>query len=299
MATTFEIIIADEDPDYARQVSHEAFNELDRLEKILSRYVENSDITRIKHLPSGQSLSVSPETLECLEISKQINKETEGVFDITVGHLMNCLLNKDKTPRQNIPPTDLDFARKRTGMQLIQLNKDKFTVQVKIDQLQIDLGGIGKGFAIDKLAVLLGEWSITTTMIHCYSTVLAIGCPQGVKGWPITMSHPRNPQKKLAKLFLKDQAFSGSGLQQGRHIIDPRIAQPVTSRYAAWASAPTAATADALSTSFLVMSPDDVEKYCAKHPDTLALIFIQAKESDQEKILPFGPWKNHQLLSNP
>ena len=83
MATTFEIIIADEDPDYAGQVSREAFKELDRLEQILSRYVENSDITRINHLSPDQSLVVSPETLECLEISKQINKETEGVFDIT------------------------------------------------------------------------------------------------------------------------------------------------------------------------------------------------------------------------
>lgn len=296
MATTFEIIIADEEPDYARQFSLDAFHELDRLEQKLSRYVENSDITRINHLLPGQPLTVSEQTFEALEISTRLCTETGGAFDVTVGLLMNCLLNKDKTPRSNIPPDELDYARRRTGVNLLQLNKDKLTVQVLIDHLQIDLGGIGKGFALDQLAALLHDWNIPTALLHCYSTALAIGCPRGVTGWPVTISHPRNPQKQLACLHLKDQAFSGSGLQQGQHIIDPRTAQPVTGRFASWSSAPDGATADALSTAFLVMAPDEVKKYCDRHPDTLALVFIQPTESDKEKILPFGPWKNHSLF---
>ena len=295
MAATFEIIIADETADYARQFSLEAFQELDRLEQKLSRYVENSDITRINHLLPGQPLTVSEQTFEALEISARLCAETDGAFDVTVGLLMNCLLNKDKTPRQNIPADELDYARRRTGMNLLQLNKGKFTVQVLIDHLQIDLGGIGKGFALDQLAALLRDWNIPAAPLHCYSTALAVGSPSGAAGWPITISHPRQPQKQLARLHLKDQALSGSGLQQGQHILDPRTAQPVTGRFAAWALAPDGATADALSTAFLVMTPDEVKKYCDRRPNTLALVFIPTTATDKEKILPFGPWKN-QLL---
>jgi thiamine biosynthesis lipoprotein len=97
---------------------------------------------------------------------------------------------------------------------------------------------------------------------------------------------------------LQGRALSGSGLQKGQHIIDPRTAQPVKGKRAAWASAPDAATADALSTAFMVMGPDEIRKYCSRHPDILAMIMLesQGKDPQKDKILHFGPWKKDDLL---
>jgi thiamine biosynthesis lipoprotein len=127
-----------------------------------------------------------------------------------------------------------------------------------------------------------------------YSSVLALDAPSGRKGWPLTLSNPVNRKQTLAGLHLQGRALSGSGLQQGRHIIDPRTAQPVEGKRAAWACAPDAATADALSTAFMVMTPDEVKEYCSNHPDTLAMIVLEDRdeETQKDRILRFGPWKN-------
>ncbi len=298
MATTFEVFILHEDGHYARQAAQAAFDRLDELEQVLSRYIENSDISRINNLVVGQSLGIGLDTFECLQISCRINAETNGAFDITVGSLMSCWLNPDKSLR--VPSKEeLNLARQRIGMGLLKLNESQYTVEVFRKGIQIDLGGIGKGYAIDKMVELLSDWSIDVALIHGgYSTAFGIGSPRGTKGWPVTLSNPRDLKQTLGALFLENQALSGSGVQKGRHIIDPRKAQPVEGRCAAWACACDAATADALSTAFMVMSPDEVRQYCSRHKDVLAMIIVheESKKKPKERILHFGRWKKSDLL---
>ena len=297
MATTFEVFILHEDSHYARQAAQAAFDRLDQLEQELSRYIENSDISRINNLAAGRSLKIGLDTFECLQLSRHIFAETNGAFDITVGSLISCWLNPDKTLR--VPSKEeLNLARQRTGMGLLKLDESKYTVELFRDGVQIDLGGIGKGYAIDKMAELLREWSIDAALIHGgYSTALGIGAPKGEQGWPVTLSNPRNLKQTLARLSLQNQALSGSGLQKGRHIIDPRTAQPVEGRCAAWACACDAATADALSTAFMVMSPDEINQYCSRDPNVLAMIVVheESKKKQKDKILHFGQWKKSDL----
>ncbi|MHC4574723.1 MAG: FAD:protein FMN transferase [Planctomycetota bacterium] len=293
MATTFQIVILNEDARYARQAARAAFDEIDRLEAEFSRFVENSDIARINNLAANQSVSVGLETFECLKTAAEVYAKTGGAFDITVGSLWHCWLNEDKTPRT--PSEDqLNLARQRTGMHLLRLDEDEHTVQLLADSVQADLGGIGKGYAIDKMADLLREWGIDTAVLHGgYSSVLALAAPPGTKGWPVTLTNPADMKQTLACLYLQDRAFGGSGLQQGRHIIDPRSARPAAGRIAAWASATDAATADALSTAFMVMTPDEVSHYCLHHPPVLAMIVMEEwdEEAQKQKILRYGPWK--------
>ena len=297
MATTFEVIILHEDARYAEQAAWAAFDKLGQLEQDLSGFIENSDISRINNLTAGQSVRVSLETFECLQLSQRINTDTNGAFDITVGSLMSCWRNPDKTLR--IPSKEeLKIARQRTGMDLFKLDESQYTVELLRDKVQIDLGGIGKGYAIDKMAELLGDWSIDAALIHGgYSSALAVGSPPGTKGWPVTLSNPRKLKQTLTALFLKNQALSGSGVQKGRHIIDPRTAQPVEGRCAAWACAGDAATADALSTAFMVMSPDEVRQYCSRHQDVPAMLILHddTKKKQKERILHFGKWKKSSL----
>jgi thiamine biosynthesis lipoprotein len=297
MATAFEIIIIHKDACYAQRAAWAAFYELDKLEQQLSRFVENSDISRINNLAANQPLQIGPAAFECLQLCDSLYAQTNGAFDITIGSLMDCWLSEDKTTRTP-SKEQLKQARQRTGLHLIKLDETKHTIRTLTSHVQIDLGGIGKGYAVDQMAKLLGDWSIDAALIHGgYSSVLALGRPHGTKGWHLTLSNPANRKLTLAHLYLQDRAVGGSGLEKGPHIIDPRKAQPVRGKRAAWACAPTAAAADALSTAFMVMPPDQIRKYCSNHPDTLAMVVAENRDGE-EKIWRYGLWEQNSLFKS-
>jgi len=264
MATTFEIYCFCDDETYARQAAGAAFNLIDRLELELSRFVENSDIARINDLSAGESVRVSPWTMECLLIARMAYQETGGAFDISVG----------------------------SGFDNLELDSGNFLVTARTDGVQLDLGGIGKGYAVDRVAELLTEWEIQSALVHGgQSSVLAMDPPANSSGWSLSLSIPR--QKKdatLTTLSASRQAFSGSGIQKNDHILDPRTMGPVRSRAAAWAggslevlsdfcraagirnpedtgwSRSPAAVAEGLSTAMMILSHGEIEDCCLKHP---------------------------------
>jgi thiamine biosynthesis lipoprotein len=306
MATVFEIFIVHDDAHYAGQAAWAAFDELDKIEQNLSRYIDNSDISQINRLAAGQSLKLSLDAFRCLQLSAEIYDQTNGAFDITIGSLLDLRLEEDKTMYKP-SSQDLDSARRRTGMSLLKLDEASHTVTLSTSPVRIDLGGIGKGYAVDRMAELLADWSINTALLHAgQSSVLALGAPPRAirrvaphraasqrEGWPVKLANPDNPSKTLAHLYLCDRALSGSGLQKGFHIIDPRCGLAVEGKRAAWSSAPDATTADALSTAFMVMAPDEIKKYCRRHPDAQAMIILQDEslETRQGRILHFGSWR--------
>jgi thiamine biosynthesis lipoprotein len=298
MATTFEVIIVHEDEHYARQAATAAFEEVDRLEGELSRFIENSDISRINNLPANQPLLLGLDAFECLKVSVQMYAETNGAFDITIGSLLRCWRDKEGNPRT---PTgeELNFARLHTGSNLIQLNEREHTLRLAASPVLVDLGGIGKGFAVDRVAELLREWSIETALISGgYSSVLALEAPPGTKGWPLTLSDPADHRRILARPYLRAGALGGSGVQKGGHIISPRTGRPVEGKRAAWSAAPNAATADALSTAFMIMDANEIRQYCSLHTDRRAMVILleQDEKTQKEKILHFGPWQENELV---
>ena len=293
MATTYEVIIVHDNATYSRQAATAAFNEVDRLEAELSRFIENSDVARINNLPANKPLRLGLDTFECLKISNRLYNETNRAFDVTIGPLLSCWRNNDgtsRTPSQE----ELEHACQHTGMNLLHLDEDEHTIELMTGDIQIDLGGIGKGYAVDKMAELLCQWSIDIALISGgYSSVLALDAPVDVKGWPLSLSNPVNRKQILSRLFLHNRAIGGSGIKKGAHIIDPRTMRPVSDKHAAWSSAPDATTADALSTAFMIMTPDEIEKYCHEHEDTMALVIPQQTENEiqVDNILRFGKWE--------
>lgn len=298
MATTFEIIVQHENKVYARQAADAAFDELDRIERELSRYVENSDVARINRLPADQPLLLGLDTFECLQISTNVHAETGGAFDVTVGLLVDCWHGKDRKLR--IPsPEELAFARERTGMSLLHLDESRYTIELGSSPIHVDLGGVGKGYAVDRMAVMLRDWSIERALIHGgFSSVLALEAPQGAAGWPVTLSDPRDRSRILARPNLKSVAVSGSGLEKGSHIIDPRNGRPIEAKIAAWSVAPDAARGDALSTAFMVMTVAEVQDYCARHPGIAGLLIAPADSDGRqdERIVAVGPWREGELV---
>lgn len=163
----------------------------------------------------------------------------------------------------------------------------------------VDLGGIGKGFALDCASVLLDDWDIANAMIHGgTSTALVLGsggaaggCPPGVSGWAMGVGADWGAAAGLERIILRSGAVSGSGVElQGEHIIDPRTGKEALAHLAAWAVCPSAARADALSTAFVVMSTEEVEGYCAAHDDTAALVVPRPGDGQgaQARLISFG-----------
>lgn len=266
MATYFEVYAAHPDAQYASQAAHAAFELIDRLEAELSRFRPNSDISRINQLASGGSTRVGASAMECLVIARHLYELTGGAFDVTVG----------------------------SGLPALELDAGSFVVRARRDRVQVDLGGIGKGYAVDRMAELLEEWGLTRALVHGgFSSMLALEPPEGREGWPLTLSDPRAPSRVLSRLMLRQTAVGASGLQKGAHIVDPRSGAPAAGRVGAWAAVPrprpadsrgesgprlaASAVVDALTTAFMLLSPGEIEALCARSPGLEAWILPEGE----------------------
>jgi thiamine biosynthesis lipoprotein len=267
MACTFEVLLVEENAEYAGQAARAAFAEVDRLERELSRFIPTSDIARINALKPGERTRVGIEAIECLQLAARLYDDTNGAFDITFGSRRSTSANAG-------PPLELDAKGRYVG--------------VRDDGVVVDLGGVGKGYAVDRMVTVLRDWSIDAGLLHCgQSTVFALGRPAGAGGWSIAIRDPTGAGESLGSVDLSDVALSGSGCAlHGEHIIDPRRGQPTDDKLGAWALAPSAALADALSTAFMVMTPQEVEAYCARQAGVSALLMVEA--GSQREVLRFG-----------
>ena len=243
MATEFEIFCVHPDRDYAQQAAWAAFDLLDRLESELSRFLENSDIARINSLRAGETTRVSSWTMDCLQLARHAHQETGGAFDISLG----------------------------TGLHSLHLVERDRTVCATAEGVRLDLGGMGKGYAVDRMAEVLLEWDIPQALLHGgHSSVLAMDAPPGFDGWPLTMHG--------AEVQACQSVYSASGTRKGDHIVDPRTGQPVTSRQAAWASAKwqggpsPSAVVEAFSTAFMILPAEEIAAICARHPGLTAWV---------------------------
>jgi thiamine biosynthesis lipoprotein len=164
-------------------------------------------------------------------------------------------------------------------MHLLALDRPTRRVAKLADGLVIDLGGIGKGYAVDQAAAILREWGVAAALIHSgQSSLYALGAPLDGNAWTIAVRDPADFAKSLGTIAMRDAALSGSGvLLHGRHIIDPRTGEPAGGDViGACALAASAALSDAASTAFMVMSPDDVAAYCGGHADVRGLVCLEA-----------------------
>jgi thiamine biosynthesis lipoprotein len=255
MATVFEVHCVHPDAAYAAQAAQEAFELLDRLERELSRFLPNSDVSRINALPAGGAARVSPSTMECLLIARRMQAATRGAFDVSLG----------------------------SGLDQLELAAEELRVEAHAAGVRLDLGGIGKGFAVDRMAEVLAEWDIARALVHGgFSSVLALEPPPGREGWPLSFSVPWPGETAvLARVSGRRRAVSASGTQKGGHILDPRSGQAVRDR-AAWvaigvpddepgdewtelAARSPATLAETLSTAFMILDVEEAAGLCRAH----------------------------------
>lgn len=245
MATFFEIVIAGQERDYARQAATAAWQEVDRLENELSRFVETSAISRANRLRRGETLVLTEDAFECLLTAADVSVATRRAFDPAYASARPADLGPE------LPPFTLDPST--------------HALTSLTDTLRLDLGAVGKGYALDRIAQVLGEWEISAALLNAGgSSLLGIGAPRDdFAGWPVGVGEGRGHRE----IELNGASLSGSGTAvKGAHLVDPRTGQPARRTQRAWALAPRAAVADALSTAFFVLEEAEVAAFCAEHP---------------------------------
>lgn len=271
MATRFEMVLHGEHELELRAAGEEALDEISALAEQLNFYSVDSEISRINAAAALGPVSVEPGLFRLLQEAKCIHELSAGAFDITVPPLMRCWGFADCKHR--VPsPWELVEARECVGMDLVHLDAENFTVQFGRPRMQLDLGAIGKGFALEIACELLREAGVTSALIHGgTSTVCAIGSPPGEAFWKTAIEHPgwrqssegiSDRKRLVAVAKLRDEsfglsavwgkAFEENGVSYG-HVLDPRSGQPTENALLAAVALPSGTAADAWSTALLVL----------------------------------------------
>lgn len=245
MATRFQTRIAREEKTYAAQTAQAAFALTDEMESHLSRFRASSGIRQMAQLAPGEGLRLSEPVFACLEIARKMELATRGAFSVSAAALQT----------QPAPP---------------QWTLASHSVRCDSGRLEFDLGAIGKGFALDRMAKVLREWSCPAFLLVAGgSSILAGDAPPGMPGWSCGLGDDNSPRR----YWLKNTSFSGSGLAvKGRHILDPRTGQPARRQNRAWALCETAAESDALSTACMVLEETEIAEILAAEPSWLVFL---------------------------
>jgi thiamine biosynthesis lipoprotein len=293
MATTFEVLFPYGMPQ-ALALAGAAFDEIDRLEQQLTVYRESSEVSRLNRLAPLASVPVEEGLFELLTQAAQLMAETDGAFDITAGALIKAW-GFYRGPRRVPSEQELSEALFRVGMQNVFLDPEGYKVRYLREGLEINLGSIGKGYALDRAANLLRqEGNLSCALLHGgHSSVYAMGTEPGDnRGWQVGIRHPWDADRRLAVVRLRDRALGTSAATfqhleyNGRklgHILDPRSGWPAEGMASASVVAPTAARADALATAFFILGVEKARIYCQAHPEIGAVLLPQ--ENGAEPVI--------------
>ncbi|MCU0245914.1 MAG: FAD:protein FMN transferase [Bryobacter sp.] len=254
MGGTYTIAVYGDDRFKLEAAVGEAFDEVKRLDALLSNYKPTSEWSKVNREAGRGPVVVSEELFQLLSACVNYSRQSEGTFDITVGPLMKVwgfYKGSGRLPHR----AEVRGALASIGWQNIQLDPRARTVRFTKPELEIDPGGIGKGYAVDRMAAILRQFGIRTGFISAAgSTLFGMGAPPGERGWPVKIRHPRDPHRSVAEVFLKDESMSTSGTQEkffiagGRlysHIMDPRTGFPAEGMVSVSVIAPRAIDSEA------------------------------------------------------
>ncbi len=232
MGGTYSLVLYGPDRYQLEAASEAAFEEVRRLDALLSNYKSSSEWSEINRFAAERAVVVSEESFHLLSACLEYSRRSKGSFDITVGPLMKVwgfYKGSGRLPHR----AEIRAVLASIGWSQVELKAAGRTVRFRRPGMSIDPGGIGKGYAVDQMVKILREAGIRSAFVSASSsTVYALGTPPGEAGWKVTISDPKNRQRAVGEVLLKDESLSTSGNYEkffvaGKHIYS-HIMNPLT-----------------------------------------------------------------------
>ncbi|NQT37535.1 MAG: FAD:protein FMN transferase [Planctomycetes bacterium] len=306
MACQFEIVQNVGQYKQGTEVALAALDVVESLEAQLSVFTPSSEVSRLNEEAAHGPVAVEPRLFGLLQLAAELHRQTGGALDVTAGALSEVWgfsRREGSVPDQK----ELDEALKRVGTHLLELDPREQTVRFRRPGVRINLGCIGKGHALDRCAETMTEGGVEHFLIHGGgSSILARG-DEGVtgedspedtaRGWVVGIPHPWVHGRRVAEVRLRNQALGTSGSRtqsfrhKGRrygHILDPRTGMPAEGLFSSTVIAPTAAVADALSTTFFVFGHEQAEEFCRHTPGVAAVLVFPAQSGGGVAVRSIG-----------
>jgi thiamine biosynthesis lipoprotein len=265
MGTLFRLVFYTSDEAAAQQAAKEAFARIAELNRIMSDYLADSELTKLCQQAGGSPVEVSDDLFAVLAKAEEIATATDGAFDVSVGPVVR-LWRKARKEKALPDPQALKVALARVDFHKIKLDPQRRTVQLLIMGMLLDLGGIAKGYAADAALAALHKRGIDRALVAAGGDVRVALPPPEAKGWKIGIAPLQDPKAEpTAYLLLKNAAVSTSGDahqhleidgKRYSHVVDPRTGIGLLGRRAVTVIAPDSTTADALATAACVLGPE-------------------------------------------
>jgi len=263
MGTLLDITLHRESEEKGKRVLRGCFLEARRLEEIFSTYDDHSDLAQLNRYAGLGPLEITRELWSVLEISLRLGRETEGALDITIGPLVDLWRAAEE---HGALPSSASVAEalSLTGVSKVRLLSDG-TAELRQAGMRLDLGGIGKGYAVDRLRAFLIHHGVEHALINFgRSSLAAVGAPPEREAWPVRLLG--DDEESLGVIHLRDQVLSASSsfgssfeIEATRygHLIDPRDGFPLRHPALGVAVARTATEAEALTKALVILGPEE------------------------------------------
>ncbi len=297
MACAYTIVVYGRDAQSLAQIVNAAFDEVDRIDRLMSHYKPESPLSRINREASQGWVKVEPELfdfiIECLKYSR----ESDGAFDITVGPLMKSwgfFRGEGRLPNE----TELAEAAGKVGYRHVITNQKNKTIRFDRPGVELDLGGIAKGYAVDRVIGLLKRRGIEKALVNaCGSTVYGLGAPPGRAGWEVEIQDPMDQKKAAATVILNNRTLSVSGSyekffevdgERYSHVMDPRTGRPVRDVSSVAVLTESGTAGDALDNVFYVLGVEKSREYLKKIRGTEVFFFLPEQGKKWKLVMVHG-----------
>lgn len=271
------------DENALRSALDTALDEADRIDRLMSHYKAESPLSQINRDASRRDVVVDPELFAFIERSIRYSEATDGAFDITVGPLMKVwgfFRGEGHLPGES----QLAAARRVVGAGHVVLNQDRHTIRFDNEGVELDLGGIAKGYAVDRVVGVLKRQGVAAALVSSGgSTVYGLGAPPDRTGWAVDIQDPISASKIAYTVTLKNRSLSVAGSSEKSfevdgvrysHIMDPRTGNPVQGMLSVAVLSDTGMEGDALDDAFFVLGPSKSAAYVKHHRGVEALFFL-------------------------
>jgi thiamine biosynthesis lipoprotein ApbE/amino acid transporter len=298
MACLYTIQAYGPDPVMLPGIADAALDEVDRVDQLMSHYRADSPLSRVNREASRHPVAVERELFDFIAASIRYSRESDGAFDITVGPLMKAwgfFRGEGRLPSDD----DLAAARRSVGSRHVIMDAAERTIAFDAPDVTLDLGGVAKGYAIDRVVRLLRERQVTAALVSAGgSTIYAFGAPPGRTGWDVAIQDPVDARKTAFRTTLNGRALSVAGSSEKSfeaggvrysHIMDPRTGRPAQGVLSVAVLAATGTAGDALDDAFFVMGPERGRAYIARLPETEVFFLLPVRGNAWTMVHEQGP----------